>query len=224
MGLITLVHDCDIERRDSPTAPNGDFRDTHLEEEYPDTNFDSNYAHYAGITGAGGKGAAWKSHAIYLYDLNAFIPASATITAAVWWFYVQFANTDAGHAFTVHRLVGDPLVGIPQDWFENEATWNDAKTGVPWDTPGGGCANPAVLLGNITTTGWKNYNILAIVSDAWSNRDGICHLILRRTDGGTDHGYISIASKSQHPVNPVYPHHLRVTYTLDSKTFQVMLR
>ncbi len=213
MAAITHVHDCDIERRDSPTALNGDFRDTHLEDDNPTTNFNGP-ANYAGVS-APLKGSENVLRMLFLYDLNAFIPAGATITAAVLWFYVQLVYApSAQHVYRIQRLTRT-------DWKEDEATWNVYKTGSNWMTPGGDTSTPQITLGAITTTGWKNYDILTMVSDARSNRAGICTFLLDRdvAQGPVD-GYISVSAKEQ---DNWAVHHLRITYTLDGKTFEVIL-
>ena len=222
MAAITHIHDCDDERRDSPTAIDGDFRDVYLAEQNPDSNWDSGSGGWslsAGVSQAGGgkSGDPRKDdHTILRYDLNAFIPADAIITAAVIWFYVNSTGATAFHTFAINRLA-------TTDWKEAEASWNNAKSGSSWPTAGGDYTTPQVLIGTITTTGWKNYDITTIVTDAWSNRSGICNLLLRRYDVNTDAGRIIFRAKNIQPYQADKPHHLRITYTLDGKTFQAYI-
>lgn len=222
MANITLVHDCDIERRDSPTALNGDFRDCYIEEIAPDNTHDGTQV-AVGVVVPGGKGSQYERRGLLLYDLNAFIPASATITAARWWVYVMSTDAAPGHNFRLVRI-------RRHDWKEDEAAWNSYQTGFPWTSPGASDTNldrdPAytVGLGAITTTGWHDWDVLTLASDAWSTRSGICTFIVERFDSFmTGQGEIMFHAKNYHPYGPE-THHLRITYTLADRTFQVMVR
>lgn len=215
---ITLVHDCDIDRRPDPQALNGDFRDTCMDEIAPDNTHDANQFH-PGVLAPGGKGNEYEHRALLLFDLTKFIPASATITAAVWWLYVMTADTDTDHAYYLERLTR-------ADWKEAEATWNSYKTGSSWTNPGGDFGTPPnpINLGAITTTGWKNYDVIDLVSDAWDDRAGICTFIMRRVDDEmTANGEVYFHAKNYQPYGPE-THHLRITYILADRTFQVMVR
>ncbi len=285
--VITLVHDCDIERRPVPAAVGGDFRDCHIDISAAHSNTDANFV----TPGLKDAKELFEVRALLLFDLTKFIPASATITAAVWWFNVQ--GTDAtGQLFRAVRC-------RRQDWVENQASWNafknpqdygtadpsgndtlidgtkswatnewtgyrvHIKTGTGagqtravvsnnattltvspnWSTnpnatstytvgnvwEAAGASDTAAdrdtgvvdLLGNLPTTGWKNLNLINLVSDAWDNRSGICTFIMERYDDLTHIGMAFIYTKN---IGGTYPHHLRITYTLDGRTFQVMVR
>jgi hypothetical protein len=219
---ITLIHDCDVDRRDDPDTLNGDFRDTYLEELGAAFPHDGTQV-AVGILVPGGKGSEYERRGLLLYDINAFIPASATITAARWWIYVMSTDAAPGHNFRLVRI-------RRHDWKENEATWNSYKTGSPWTSPGASDVNndrdPMVTvgLGAITTVGWKNYDVLTLGSDAWTNRSGICTFIMERFDMFmAAQGEIMFHAKNYHPYGPE-THHLRITYTLADRTFQVMVR
>ncbi len=291
---ITLVHDCDVERRASPTALNGDWRDCYLEELGANNTHDGTQI-AAGIQNVAGKNYN-ERRALLLFNLTKFIPAGATITTAVWHFYVLSTTTTGFMTFTAYRI-------RRHDWKEDEATWNAFKE--PWDsgdaesggnntltdtdkswttdewknmwvritagtgagqfrtvtgnngttltvTPnwatnpdstslyvvgqlwqGAGASNTAqdrdqsvsAALGPLNTTGWKAKTVTALVTDAWSNRSGICTFIVERTDTlTTTVGEAYIDAKNAYPYAPERVHHLRVTYALDGKTFQVMVR
>lgn len=222
MADITVVHDCDIERRDDPTALHGDFRDCCFEDVNPDYNLNGTGV-LVGIAWSGEQEKNFIRRGLVLYDLLAFIPAGATITAAVLWFYVTTADEDEDHSFRLVRI-------RRHDWVEDEATWNSYKTGSAWTTAGAEDMNNdrdpavAVTLGAITTTGWKNYNVLTLASDAWDNRGGICTFIMERYDNYlTVLGEVYFHAKEYRPYDVWGPHHLRITYTLDSRTFQTMV-
>lgn len=219
MAAITHLHDCDIDRRDDPDAAEGDFRDTHLEDEYPTTNYGTNIVNYAGVD-APSKGEENVMHMLLLYDLKAYIPAGATITAAAWWIYVaSIGGFEGPYEYRIRRITRT-------DWVEMEATWNQYKSGINWTTAGGDMSTPLISFGDITTTGWNSYDILTMVSDAWSNRGGICTFCFQRNVavGGT-HGWVSVPAKDRYAsYGSEKVHHLRITYTLDGRTFQAMLR
>ena len=220
---ITLIHDCDIERRDDPTALNGDFRDTYIEGIAPDITHDGTQI-VAGVVVPGGKGSEYERRALLLFDLNAFIPASATIVTALWHFYVVSTDSTSVQSFRIVRI-------RRHDWKEDEATWNSYKTGSAWGTAGASNTTTdrdtaiSITLGPLITTGWFAKNALALVSDAWANRSGICTFILERNDGAmTTQGEAYIHAKNRRPYDVSQPHHLRITYTLDGRTFQAMVR
>lgn len=222
MANITLVHDCDVERRAGPLALNGDFRDTYIESVMGPNNPHDGTQVAVGVIVPGGKGSQYERRGLFLFDLNAFIPASATITAAVWWFYVNSTNAAPGHNFRAIRI-------RRHDWKEDEANWNSYKTGSSWTTAGAEDVDddrdPSVnaSIGALDTTGWKSKNVLTLVSDAWSNRSGICTFIMERFDVFmADQGEAMLHAKNYQPYGPE-THHLRITYTLAGRTFQVMV-
>ncbi len=218
---ITLVHDCDVNRRPVPQAKEGDYRDTWLNENNPTVHQD--YTQWnAGVFTDGGKGSEYAAHALFWYDVYAFIPKGATVTAAVWWFYVLANNSTGSMNFQLNRIV--------RTWKEAEATWNVFTTGSSWTLPGALHATDDhdgtlwVTLGAISGTGWKNFNVLSLVFDAIASRGGICTFMMRRLDAYmTDAGRIQAHAKEYEPIGPYSPH-LRITYTLDGRTFQAMVR
>ncbi len=214
MAAVTVVHDCDIEMLDSPTALGGVFRNCKLSDEYPTYNY---YGDLAAGKQASGKGS-FHFHALVRFDLNRFIPADATITAAVWhvYYYTSVGGPDP-HTYHVRRCVRT-------DWVEDEATWNVYKTGSNWAQSGGELADPTITLGNIEGSGWQTFTITDMATDAWANRSGICTFILRRYDINNDTGYIGIYSKQDRPLDAEHIHHLRITYTLDGKRHEALIR
>lgn len=118
MGAITIVHDCDAERRATPNALNGDFRDCYLNEEAA-SGFQRNYDSSSvmmGVVVPGGKGTEYEYRALFCYDLRAFIPAGATPTAASWHIYVATTTATATQPFRIVRI-------RRHDWEEDQATW-----------------------------------------------------------------------------------------------------
>jgi hypothetical protein len=221
--VITHVHDCDIERLADPAAHEGPFRDTYLNQQVPGGPYNSSEI-IVGWFIEGGKNPSFEKRGLVLYDLNAFIPAGATITAAVLHIYVDQTNASGSMEFSIKRC--DPTTGNPEDWVETEATWNSYKSGSNWGTAGGDLTTPTVVLGAIATTGWKSYDILTMVSDAWDNRNGICTFFVIRTDDamGISGGFMAFHTKNMYDYDAALPHHLRITYTLDGRTFQVMVQ
>jgi hypothetical protein len=223
---ITLVHDCDVERRPEPQALDGDFRDCFMDQIAPDGTHGMGNHIDVGVHVPGGKGSEYETRGLVLFDLLKFIPASAVIIAAVWWFYVQTTDAAPGHNFRAVRC-------RRHDWKEDEATWNAYKTGSNWAAAGASDVtadrDQAVLvsIGTLNTTGWKNINFLTLVSDAWSNRSGICTFIFERFDVFmADTGAVFVYAKDigDSPGYKWAPHHLRITYTLDGRTFQALVR
>ncbi|KKN47446.1 hypothetical protein LCGC14_0662860 [marine sediment metagenome] len=221
---ITLVHDCDVERRPDPTAYEGDWRDCYLESDILGlpSGFHDGTQVAVGVIVPGGKGSEYERRGLFLFDLNAFIPASATITAHVWHFYVRSTNAAAGHIF---RAVRCRRTG----WLEREATWNAWKTGSNWTSPGAGDtsddrdAGVIDSIGTLATPGWKAIDLRYLVDDAWDNRNGICTFIMERFDSFlTAQGEVTIDAKNYQPYGPE-THHLRITYTLDGRTFQAFV-
>jgi len=220
MADITLTHDCDIERRPVPLALNGDFRDTCMDENAPDSAQDVYQIHPGSF---GVKDEEYEHRALLYFDLKAFIPASATITAAVWHFYVVNLST-TGETFRAVRC-------RRHDWKEDEATWNSYKTGSAWTSPGASDTTSdrdtgvVVDFGTINTVGWHSKDILTLVSDAWANQGGICTFIFEMSSLIADPtANINVDTKNYYAADPALVHHLRITYTLADRTFQVMVR
>ena len=102
------------------------------------------------------------------------MPAGAVITSAV----LQVNCTNPGNAMQLYRLT--------QDWVEDEATWNQRATGVPWGSAGadGAASNAGVALtGDCTATGLRLFDVTRFVQE-WSNGAPNYGVVL--TDSGTD--------------------------------------
>ena len=70
-------------------------------------------------------GQAPHAHGLIKFpSLMAQVPPGAIVTSAV----LQLDCTNAGQATRIFRLT--------QGWVENEATWNERATGLPWGSPG----------------------------------------------------------------------------------------
>jgi len=135
-------------------------KDTCLEQQHPDTN-----------RGAMDFLTLWDVYGGSWRDLLEFalsdLPAGATITSATLRLYYFFYSglDPAGYTAVAYKLTRT-------NWVESEATWNAYKTGSNWTTAGGDyvTSNPA---GGSTTFpssyGWMEWNVLAIVQDAYAN-------------------------------------------------------
>ena len=233
MATITHIHDCDIQRRAVPGAYEGDFRDCYIEGDVagiPSGAHDGTQV-AVGLIVPGAKGSEYERRGLIWYDLRAYIPRSAVITAARWWFYVVSTNATNDHNFRLQRIRrNDEASG--NHWKEGQASWTNYRTGQAWGVPGAADTTTdrdtaiSVTLGAITTTGWKNYDILALASDAWANRGGICTFIMERSDAYmTVQGEVMFHAKNYEvdPYGGPLAHHLRITYTLDGRTFQALV-
>lgn len=295
MGDITLIHDVDVARRGDGSAPadlEGDYMDTWLDEvSSPFIPKGTAAAHKIGGNASAKGVPAGRTNGLYLYDLNYYLPAEATIVDANWIFYCYQRDNLTGMTFGVDRLTNT-------DWIEAEATWaayrdpqdnGTADAGAPndglddatkswatnewaskpvhiyggtgsgqtrtvssntatrltvsvnwttnpdatsvyavgdlWTQPGamGEITTPSIAIANPLVAQWNSRNITAMVTDAWDNRDGICNFMCRRTDGYTAMGlgYFYHYTKNYYVTDSDMPPHLSITYTLDSKTFQV---
>jgi hypothetical protein len=99
------------------------------------------------------------------------VPAAAVVTSAT----LVLNCTNVGMAMRVYRLT--------ESWVENEATWNERASGVPWTTAGadGAGSNAGVALnGDCTATGQRSIDITQFVQE-WSN-------------GAPNHGVVMIDS------------------------------
>ena len=102
------------------------------------------------------------------------VPAGASITSAT----LQVNCTNVGQAMRLYRLT--------QSWNENEATWNERASGVPWTSPGadGAGSNAGVsLTGDCTVLGQRSIDITQFVRE-WSSGAPNHGLVL--IDSGTD--------------------------------------
>ncbi len=218
MGTVTLTHDCDINRLDSPwDVPGaGVFKDAYMTEDSPNNAYgDDNIECFAHVLVTEKDDPHWE--ALHYYDLNHFLPAGAIITAAVWWIYVTYTDMQVGQNIRVYRTRAD--------WTELGATWNKYdgvnNWGINHDRDAGVIAN----LGQITSTGWKSFSIIDLVDDAWDNRNGILSMNVTRRDGSMgDDGGINYRARKLNPGSLTYCHKLRITYTLADKTYQVLIR
>lgn len=218
MSTVTLVHDCDISRRGDGSAPadvGGDFRDCYIVSTHLGGSYDLDQFN-AGIVGTGGEKELSIENALLWFDLNYYIPASATITNAIWHYQIWVASGSATHSYDIKRIT-------QTGWVEGQTSWVNYKVGVAWATPGGDYADPTIIIGNMNSTGWQSTNILSMVSDAWANRSGICTFIIRRIDNDGDDGEFKIHAKNFYSIDPNRVPHLRIAYTLDERTFEAFI-
>ncbi len=170
---------------------------------------------------------------VHADDTAIFILGGAIITAAAWWIYVASNVTKLPGAgtivFTAYRIKR-------QDWVESEVTWNDYKDSTAWQTAGALGANdydsafasvltyPTPPINAGFATGWWSPSILRVVQDAQLSRSGQVHFKVWRTDAETENGWIQYHTKERTGADAYQRPHLRVTYTLDGKTYQVRAR
>lgn len=223
---VTLVHDCDIERRLSPLALEGDFRDAYLDQIAPTMAHGNGNQASVAVLDAGGKGGIYEHRALFLYDLAAFLPASATLTAAAWWWYVNATDCTDTMEMALVRM-------RRHDWVENQATWDQYKTGSDWGAAGAEDTdtdrdNGVVASGivDLDDTGWHTTDVFTLADDAWDNQGKVCTWLAIRTNELSTVGQVFIQAKEigGSPGYEYAPHHLRVTYTLDGRTFGAVVR
>lgn len=225
MGTVTIVHDCDVDRRgDGSTHPytaEGDFRDTMLDSGMADTNYGGENNARVGLLLVDKMPFGY--YGLVRFDLLSFLPADAVIQSAVWHFYNSAGEPDPDHTYAIAMIKA-----AKEDWVEMEATWNEWKSGFGWTNSNAkddteSTPTPIALSSDLTTGGWKSETVTAFVTEAWDNRSGICTWLVYRTSDETETGYWQFVCKDIWSANRVLPHHLRVTYTLDGKTFQAFV-
>ncbi len=102
------------------------------------------------------------------------VPVGAAITSAT----LQVNCTNAGQTIRLYR--------VTESWNENEATWNERASGVPWASPGadGAGSNAGVSVnGDCTVVGQRSINITQFVQE-WSSGAPNHGIVL--VEGGTD--------------------------------------
>lgn len=103
---------------------------------------------------------------IFKFDIAAAIPTNATVNSAVFKAYAPPA--------TPHIAMGHSLHTITSDW-DSTATWNNRKTGTPWNTSGGGgdiSTNPAHSSSSTSVQNypaWYSWNAPLATVQGWVN-------------------------------------------------------
>jgi len=230
MALVTLTHDlCNENARDLSIYSN-DLKDAELDEANHAINKGDNIGAYIGRDV--GKGAS-EYRFLALYDLANAIPASATIVSAYWWLCINastLVDPDPGYTWQIATVYA-AAKGDRDDWHEGYVCWDNYKQYTPWTTPGGdynaAFALPAYVPVGVAYNVWfandVTYHVQSILAAGLTKVD----MIFYRTDTLDDAGIVIVYTKEKEvPFNPAYPYapHLRITYTLDSRTFQVMIR
>jgi len=129
-------------------------KDTYIDKLYPDNNFGQGWNLL--MSGALTKPA----HGLLHFDLSG-LPANSRITKAQLTLLVH--SKQSTNIYHIHPLT--------TDWEEDYATWNIAKTGVSWTTPGGDF-DPAVFVESAlpgTTPGWMVIDVTTLISDSQGN-------------------------------------------------------
>lgn len=121
------------------------------------------------------------------------VPAGATIVSAS----LQLNCTNAGNLMQMYR--------VTQSWAEDQATWNERATGVPWAVPGADGAGSnagTALTADCTTTGLRLVDLTPFVQE-WTN--GTANNGIVAVESGTDGVDFSSSESASSPV-------LTVTY------------
>jgi len=146
-----------------------------------DTNYGAGPYALSRILYGGGTKVAWE-RSLGNFDVSEL--AGATITAAKLVRRVWSITGPGGHQAFVSRCTR------PADWVENQATWNQYKSGSNWTTAGGDFDDTTP--GKITytePTATGDHEIAGLgpyVEDALANRNGIVSLHLRLADEDPD--------------------------------------
>ena len=94
------------------------------------------------------------------FDLSP-IPSGATIVEATLRLNSTYQQDDVNLTIRAYRL--------KRDWVGAEATWNEARAGVPWDAPGAEANTDRASAASATVatsgSGWVEFPITALVSD-----------------------------------------------------------
>jgi hypothetical protein len=142
--------------------------DTELEQISPGScHYSLNPMLIADITGV-------NYHILIKADASAW---SGTISLAkLYMYWVNTGYTHTGAAVQACKLT--------RAYVNNEATWNSYSTGNAWTTPGGDyvSSNPSCGSANvISSAGWMNWDVTAIVQDAITNNSGIVNILIKYT-------------------------------------------
>jgi len=128
------------------------WEDTWISEDTPDTNWGSTERMHLQYT--------TQDRQLHKFGLSQ-IPSGATINSATFSFYV-YEISSGTPTVNIYRVI--------KHWEEMEATYNDAETGVAWGTPGlqSGVDYDGTVIDTsapVTTTGWVDLDIAALVQD-----------------------------------------------------------
>lgn len=130
-------------------------------------------------------------------------------------------GTGAGQEREVVSNTIDTLT-ITSNWTTNPDDTSSVKMNM-WTTAGGDGSTPEYTgVTAPTGTDWWSTTVTNLVTDARTNRNDIVNILMVRDDGGVADGYGIFNHKGEEAGNLLSPH-LRITYTLDSKTFQAFV-
>ncbi|MFC4546942.1 DNRLRE domain-containing protein, partial [Paenactinomyces guangxiensis] len=125
-----VVIDPTIVIQPTPGEDAQDSQDTMITSSSPNSNFNESWKMSVGSD------PAQTSRALVKFDLSGIEAGTQIDSARVELYYDQqfcngcaSGNTDNQVSFSLHRVL--------QDWDPKTVTWNQAKEGVPWESPGG---------------------------------------------------------------------------------------
>ena len=140
-------------------------------------------------------------HALIRFDLSS-LPAGSTPTAAH--LSLEVTKDENSHTVLVYALT--------QSWTENDVSWNDRSSGLPWPTPGGSY-DPS-LLGSFSASseGRKSVSsaVLTSLVQGWADGSIANHGLIFLSDGATNKE-IKIGSREDGSDAP----YLYVEYSID---------
>lgn len=164
-------------------------KDTYLHEGDPDTN----YGDFGSMILMDGANAG---RAIIEFDISD-LPENATIDDAT----LSLMYADSGIFTPPDGKTAWAYKLTRTNWVELEATWNIYRTGNSWTSAGGDyvTSNPS---GGSTTfpssDGWMNWNVKAIVEDAYDNDDPAEFLVRFATEGVTENSNPNLRASDYH--------------------------
>lgn len=183
-------------------------KDTRIYEGAPTTNYGAGTLLYVQSK------TNLNQRSILEFDISG-LPAGVTLVSATLSLYVHTIADAVGRTYWAYKLTRT-------NWAQTFATWEEYDNGLDWTTDGGDYVIIAPVGGSAVVPGasacWMNWNVLAIVQDAYDNTDPAEFLLRDETeDFDATSRYVGFRSKEW--VNGATHPKLIITYTTtESKT------